>query len=226
MSVQEVIVEPRSLPRNKTITITTPISVEWSDLSVVVTPREGLLGQKKLPEKTLLQPTSGFAAPHSMVAIMGPSGCGKTTMLDAIASRLTADKIRGCVTFGGTDLTMDQRQHLVSYVTQEDHMIGVFSVDETLWHAARLTHGFSKSKERLQHLVDETKEAVGLKSASGTKVGDIFRKGLSGGQKRRLSLAIELVKRPCVLVLDEPTSGLDSASAYGLMDNLLTLAKS
>ena len=113
----------------------------------------------------------------------------------------------------------------VSYVAQEDSLMGVFTVRETVRIAVRFYHGYGLSGKDLEALESKVLTTVGLTSAANTIVGDIFRKGLSGGQKRRLSLAVELVKEPKVLILDEPTSGLDSASAFGIMTSMTSLAK-
>ena len=99
----------------------------------------------------------------------------------------------------------------------------MFTVAESLRFAVRFYHGYGAADTAT--LEAEALSLVGLESARETLVGDIFRKGLSGGQKRRLSLAVELVKQPAVLILDEPTSGLDSASAFGVMGRLRAMAK-
>lgn len=191
--------------------------LEWKDLSVVV--------KKGKAQKTILKPITGLAEPGHVLAIMGPSGSGKTTMLDALAGRLLLSKRRGSVTINGFVPTQSQREALVSYVPQEDSMMGAFTVRESLCFAMRFHYGFRLSRDKCQDIINDTLDLVGLRNAADTVVGDVFRKGLSGGQKRRLSLGVELVKKPSVLVLDEPTSGLDSASAFGVMDGLVKLAK-
>jgi len=199
-----------------------PLSMEWSDLTVTV--KIGGFLKKKVPLQ-ILAPCSGTASPGDLLAIMGPSGSGKTTLLDALANRLTSDKVKGKVTYGGATFSASEQHKHVSYVAQDDSLMGVFTVTETLVQAARFCYGYSISGAKLTEIVDEAIETVGLASAAHTIVGDIFRKGISGGQKRRLSLAVELIKKPSVLIVDEPTSGLDSASAYGVMRNLTALCK-
>mmetsp|Transcript_25681 Transcript_25681/g.82935 ORF Transcript_25681/g.82935 Transcript_25681/m.82935 type:complete len:560 (+) Transcript_25681:80-1759(+) len=199
-----------------------PISMEWSDISVTVRVG-GMLKTKAL--KQILAPTSGSASPGDLLAIMGPSGSGKTTLLDALANRIASSKVEGTVTFNGSAFSASERHQHISYVSQDDSLLGVFTVTETLQQAARFCYGYSQSSAQLKAVIEEAIETVGLRSAAHTVVGDIFRKGLSGGQKRRLSLAVELVKKPSILIIDEPTSGLDSASAYGIMHNLTLLCK-
>jgi ABC-type multidrug transport system ATPase subunit len=199
-----------------------PVSIEWSDISVTV--RVGGMLKTKT-SKQILAPTSGSASPGDLLAVMGPSGSGKTTLLDALADRLASSKVDGKVTFNGCTFSASERHRHISYVAQDDSLLGVFTVTETLLQAARFCYGYSLSSAQLKSVIDEAIETVGLRSAAHTVVGDIFRKGLSGGQKRRLSLAVELVKKPSILIIDEPTSGLDSASAYGVMHNLTLLCK-
>lgn len=206
--------------------ITHPLGCEWVDLSVSVRVKKRNKGERGVTMKQLVQPTSGYAQSGDLLAVMGPSGSGKTTLLDAIAGRMKSSAVGGSITFDGSVLTDSQHQAFVSYVAQEDSLLGVFTVSETLRMALRFRYGYNmKSEAELKSLESHALKLVGLTSAAGTKVGDIFRKGLSGGQKRRLSLAVELVKAPKVMVLDEPTSGLDSASAFGIMSSLTALAK-
>ena len=128
---------------------------------------------------------------------MGPSGSGKTTLLDAVSGRTKKDKVSGTVSFNGrADIPFAQRNRLLSYVAQEDSLLGVFTVAESLRFAVRFYHGYGTADT--EALEVEALSLVGLESARDTIVGDIFRKGLSGGQKRRLSLAVELVKQPAV----------------------------
>jgi ABC-type multidrug transport system ATPase subunit len=98
------------------------------------------------------------------------------------------------------------------------------TVGGTMSQYVTLNYGFSIDKELRTHLIDEILELSGLTNQKNTPVGDVFRKGCSGGQKRRLSIALELVARPKVLVLDEPTTGLDSASAYHIITKLKSIA--
>lgn len=114
---------------------------------------------------------------------------------------------------------------LMSYVAQEDSLMGVFTVRETLWFAARLYYGYTaKTKNQIEIQIETLIDSMGLRASADTVVGNIFKKGLSGGQQKRLSVAIELISSPPIILLDEPTSGLDSASAYAIMKELRRLA--
>mmetsp|Transcript_15619 Transcript_15619/g.51119 ORF Transcript_15619/g.51119 Transcript_15619/m.51119 type:complete len:606 (+) Transcript_15619:65-1882(+) len=172
----------------------------------------------RVPGKTIVEGLSGVASSGQVTAIMGPSGCGKTTLLDILANRVDKTKkgrsLTGSVTVNGVVKGGPRR----AYVQQEDALVGVLTTKETLGVAAK----FAKAPPgRVLELLRE----FGLESAKDTLVGTIFHKGLSGGQKRRLSIAVELVSRPRVVLADEPTSGLDSASAFAVVDQLRKVAK-
>jgi ABC-type multidrug transport system ATPase subunit len=124
----------------------------------------------------------------------------------------------------GLPLTQERRCAIMSYVAQEDTLMGQLTVLETLRTAARFVHGYSLSRAAFEACVREAVVRMGLVSCQDTLVGDIFRKGISGGQKRRLSIAIELISQPSCLLLDEPTSGLESASALAVVRLLRRLA--
>mmetsp|Transcript_35388 Transcript_35388/g.45636 ORF Transcript_35388/g.45636 Transcript_35388/m.45636 type:complete len:601 (+) Transcript_35388:78-1880(+) len=164
--------------------------------------------------KTILNDCSGQILRGQFAAIMGPSGSGKTTLLDVLASRVDGSRkgreLTGniCIKDGVT----------ARYVQQEDSLVGILTVRETLTVAARLA-------DIPLTRVDELLGDLGLSVCKDTKVGTIFFKGISGGQKRRLSIAIELVSSPSLLLLDEPTSGLDSASALQVVQLLSGLGK-
>ena len=122
----------------------------------------------------------------------------------------------------------DERfRQIASYVQQEHALQTPFTVRETMHYAADLLLPQSKySRQQRKDLVEETIAVLGLGSCSDTIVGDVFRKGLSGGQLRRLSIAVELIGNPSILLLDEPTSGLDSSAAANVMSHLTDLARS
>ncbi|EER18914.1 ATP-binding cassette transporter, putative [Perkinsus marinus ATCC 50983] len=197
-------------------------SLDWRDVTFEVT-RKSLLG-KKLGVKRILNNVSGSAAPGEVVAIMGPSGSGKTSLLDILADRVSSGKITGDILLNKISRTPISFRAVSAYVAQEDSLMGSFTVLETLRQSARLALpkqvSHDERERRVQHVVD----IMGLRSCENTLIGDVFRKGISGGQKRRVSAAIELLKSPSVLLLDEPTSGLDSASAYNIMEYLKNLA--
>ncbi|KAE8959620.1 hypothetical protein PF011_g30365, partial [Phytophthora fragariae] len=201
--------------------IRNPCVLSWSDLSYTV---KG----KKTPElswgtKTILDRVSGRCAPRELTAIMGPSGSGKTTLVDLLADRISSGDVSGVIEVNGTGRDPKTFRAVTSYVAQEDTLLGSFTVVETMRMAAKLSLPSTVTSHEVEIRVENVMDAMGLGTARDTLVGDIFRKGLSGGQKRRLSIAIELLSNPSILILDEPTSGLDSSAAHNVMKFLVKL---
>jgi ABC-type multidrug transport system ATPase subunit len=162
-----------------------------------------------------------------MMAIMGPSGCGKTTLLNFLAHR----EYSGSADVSGTVLINNQKpslsdvRRLSSYVECDDALIGALTVKETLYFAARLSLSASKSAAERQRRVNELLQAFGLTAASDTIIGTLVRKGISTGQKRRTSVAAQLISAPKILFLDEPTSGLDSEASFNVMSFVRDVAR-
>lgn len=174
--------------------------------------------QRTKETKKILAEVNADFLPNQVAAIIGPSGCGKSTLLDAICGRCRPPgKISGTVEFNGKpapwcentshssnrDRSLTKRY--ISYVPQHDSLMGSLTVMETLQFSAALYSGAS-SIERHRD-IDIVLDQMGLRSCANTKVGNVFFKGLSGGQQRRLSIGIELLAKSPALLLDEPTSG-------------------
>ena len=124
-------------------------------------------------------------------------------------------KREGRITLNGHDMTLSKFKKSCSYVPQQDNHWPYLTCREAIEFATELQHTYSP--EEKASLVDTLIKEMGLTSCQNTRVGNQFIQGLSGGQKRRLSLAIALVKKPAVILLDEPTSGLDAAAATSIM---------
>ncbi|KAL9608619.1 MAG: hypothetical protein Q9167_006562 [Letrouitia subvulpina] len=134
-------------------------------------------------------------------------------------------EVGGTVTVNGTQISSSTFRSLTSYVEQEDALIGSLTVRETLDFAARLSlPGTISKRERLRR-VDELLSAFGLQEQAHTVVGTPIRRGISGGQKRRLSIASQLITGPKVLFLDEPTSGLDSKASFEVIRYLKNVTR-
>ncbi|CEG35982.1 atp-binding cassette superfamily [Plasmopara halstedii] len=186
-----------------------PCVLSWKNLTYAVKTRKD--------RKLILNNVTGRCAPGELTAIMGPSGSGKTTLADLLADRISSGEMTGEIELNGTDRISTTFRALTSYVAQEDSLLGSFTVQETMSMAAKLSLPNKILVTQIETRVNEVIEAMGLTTCRHTLVGDIFRKGLSGGQKRRLSIAIELLSNPSILILDEPTSGLDSSATYNVM---------
>ncbi|KAH1158320.1 hypothetical protein AAZX31_11G092100 [Glycine max] len=188
----------------------------WEDLTVVV-PNFGNGHTRRL-----LDGLSGYAEPNRIMAIMGPSGSGKSTLLDALAGRLSRNVIMsGNVLLNGKKRRLDYG--VVAYVTQEDIMLGTLTVRETISYSANLRLPSTMTKEEVNDIIEGTIMEMGLQDCADRLVGNWHLRGISGGEKKRLSIALEILTRPSLLFLDEPTSGLDSASAYFVAQTLRNL---
>ncbi|KQJ97270.1 ABC transporter G family member 11 [Brachypodium distachyon] len=190
----------------------------WRDLTVTV-PAAGGGGTQ-----AVLEALTGYAEPGTMTALMGPSGSGKSTLLDALAGRLAANAF-----LSGTVLLNGRKANLsfgaAAYVTQDDNLMGTLTVRETISYSASLRLPDKMPMEEKRDLVEGTIVEMGLQDCADTVIGNWHLRGVSGGEKRRVSIALEILMRPRLLFLDEPTSGLDSASAFFVTQTLRGLAR-
>ncbi|KAI9346933.1 P-loop containing nucleoside triphosphate hydrolase protein [Obelidium mucronatum] len=153
---------------------------------------------------------------------MGPSGAGKSTLLDVLAGRKgNVGAIKGTVFLNGLERPIKKYS---CYVTQDDSLIGCFTVRETVRWAVELNLPVMIKKNR-EEKVHAILSQFGLMKCADSIVGDAILKGISDGEKRRLSIAIQMVKEPKVIFLDEPTTGLDSAASFKVMEAIKDLAK-
>lgn len=159
----------------------------------------------------LLHGASLIIEPGELVAIAGGSGAGKTTLLVALAGVRPADE--GHVRFDGVDAYrhLDEFRTVLGYVPQDDIIHAELPLERTLRYAAALRLS-SASGDEIADAVDQSMAQLGLTEHAGTRVG-----ALSGGQRKRASIAVELLTRPRVFFLDEPTSGLDPATGADLI---------
>jgi ATP-binding cassette subfamily G (WHITE) protein 2 len=167
----------------------------------------------------VLKGVSGVLRPGTLTAIMGPSGCGKSTMLDVLASTKNVGLIQGDVRLNGRPRDGHFRS-LCAYVMQEDCCHKTLTVRETLFFTAALRLGPHVSREERLARIRDTMADVDLTHVADTKIGDDVSGGLSGGQRRRVTIAIELISQPTLVLLDEPTSGLDAYGAQQVVSSL------
>ena len=169
--------------------------------------------------KRVLNDVSLTVRPGQLVAIVGGSGAGKTMLLEALAGVRPAE--RGSVLFDGVDLyaNLDSFRTLLGYVPQDDIIHAELPLEQTLRYAAMLRLPGSVSKQEIDAAVGRAMDALDLTARAPVRVG-----ALSGGQRKRASIAVELLTDPHVFFLDEPTSGLDPASGAELLRVLRILA--
>ena len=154
---------------------------------------------------------------YELLAIMGGSGTGKTTLLSLLNGTLRPQQ--GTITINGHDISEPEAKDLIGFVPQDDLLIEELTVYENLWFTAKLCFEGMPDQE-IDKRVMNTLKVLGLDAAKDLKVGSAINKFISGGQRKRLNIALELIREPAVLFLDEPTSGLSSADTETVI-NLL-----
>jgi ABC-type multidrug transport system ATPase subunit/pSer/pThr/pTyr-binding forkhead associated (FHA) protein len=176
--------------------------------------------------KILLDKISFKALPGDMIALMGPSGAGKTTLLLALNGYLPPSS--GLVRINGENLyaIYDNLRGSIGYVPQDDIVHPELTVFEAVRYSARFRLPPDYSNEEIDRLVDETLRQLGLEGVRNLQIGKPEKKILSGGQRKRVNIALELVTDPVILFLDEPTSGLAADDTTALINLLHDLAKS
>jgi ABC-type multidrug transport system ATPase subunit len=178
----------------------------------------------EVPGRRLIDEVSLTIYPSELVGLMGPSGAGKTTLLSALNGYLRPTQ--GAVFFNGQDLyaSYDRFRAHLGYVPQDDIMHSNLTVRQALTFTARLRLPTDTRPAEIAQRVDGVLEQLQLTDAADVLIGSAERKGISGGQRKRVNLAMELLTDPFVLFLDEPTSGLSSEDALMVMRLLRRLA--
>ncbi|KAJ7742944.1 P-loop containing nucleoside triphosphate hydrolase protein [Mycena maculata] len=172
--------------------------------------------------KLLVDDVSVTVRAGELLAIMGPSGAGKSTLLDLMAFRKTPlDGALVCL--NGEALNARNMQQMSTFVEQEDALLGVLTVRESVSYALRLHLPMLPLRE-VAARVNRVLTALGLQSCANQRIGTPISRGISGGQKRRVTAACAMITFPRILLLDEVTSGLDSTSAREVMSAIRTLA--
>jgi ABC-type multidrug transport system ATPase subunit/pSer/pThr/pTyr-binding forkhead associated (FHA) protein len=176
-------------------------------------------------KKVLLDRVSFKALPGDLIALMGPSGAGKTTLLLALNGYLPPTS--GQVLINGSDLytIYDALRGSIGYVPQDDIVHPELTVFEAVKYSARFRLPPDYSEEEIVRRVDDTLRDLGLESVKNLQIGKPERKVLSGGQRKRVNIALELVTDPVILFLDEPTSGLAADDTTAIVNLLAELAR-
>ncbi|EFB28204.1 hypothetical protein PANDA_000194, partial [Ailuropoda melanoleuca] len=161
-----------------------------------------------------------------MLAIIGSSGCGRVSLLDVITGRDHGGKIKsGQIWINGQPSTPQLVRKYVAHVRQHDQLLPNLTVRETLAFVAQLRLPRTFSQAQRDERVDDVIAELRLRQCANTRVGNAYVRGVSGGERRRVSIGVQLLWNPGILILDEPTSGLDSFTAHNLVKTLSRLAK-
>ncbi|XP_020696191.2 ABC transporter G family member 23 [Dendrobium catenatum] len=180
------------------------------------------------PKPTEVLKSISFSAQSGgeLLAIVGPSGAGKSTLLRIVSGRVQRSSFNpNSISFDGMPLKSPGRlRRLCGFVTQEDNLLPLLTVKETLMFSAKFRLKGVSSKER-EERVRSLMEELGLHHIANSYVGDEEIRGISGGEKKRLSIGVDVIHNPPILLLDEPTSGLDSSSALQVIDLLTSMSR-
>ncbi|RZC76970.1 hypothetical protein C5167_001134 [Papaver somniferum] len=165
--------------------------------------------------KYLMRCVTGKIRPGRVSAVMGPSGAGKTTFLNALAGKATGCKKTGLILINGKNVSIHSYRKIIGFVPQDDIVHGNLTIEENLMFSAncRLSADMPKADKVLIIVID----SLGLQHVIDSLVGTAENRGISGGQRKRVNVGMEMVMEPSLLILDEPTSGLDSSSSQLLL---------
>ncbi|KAI0342609.1 hypothetical protein BDW22DRAFT_1357055 [Trametopsis cervina] len=190
-----------------------PASLHFSDISY------------QLGDHLILDKISGSVKPGQLMAIMGASGAGKSTFLDILARKNKRGNVGGRTLVNGREVPDSEFRKVIGFVDQEDTLMSTLTVYETVLYSAllRLPREMSLAAKKFRTL--ETLHELGILGIKDSRIGSSGHRSISGGEKRRVSIACELVTSPSILFLDEPTSGLDAFNALSVVDSLVSLAR-
>ncbi|XVF02815.1 hypothetical protein REPUB_Repub04eG0206600 [Reevesia pubescens] len=197
-----------------------PVTITWRNINC------SLSDKHSKSVRFLLKNVRGEAKPGRLLAIMGPSGSGKTTLLNVLAGQILASPrlhLSGLLEVNGKPSS--NKAYKFAYVRQEDLFFSQLTVRETLSLASELQLPEISSVEERDEYVNNLLFKLGLVSCADSIIGDAKVRGISGGEKKRLSLGCELIASPSVIFADEPTTGLDAFQAEKVMETLRQLAQ-
>ena len=178
--------------------------------------------------KQILTENSGFVQGGELCAIVGPSGSGKTSLLNILAARIrskgSAQRVSGTILLDGQPISGAALRKRIAYVMQQDLLCPTQTPREALLFSAVLRLPSTMPLAEKSALVEKMLADLGLLGCADTFIGDEMIRGVSGGEKKRTSIGVELVMKPKLVFLDEPTSGLDSFASFSVVKKLRDLA--
>jgi ABC-type multidrug transport system ATPase subunit len=165
--------------------------------------------------KSVLSHITGTVRPGELLAIMGASGAGKSTLLDILARKDKSGTVTGDIYVNGHSIDDNSYRRVVGYVDQEDTLLSTLTCYEVVLYSALLRLPREMSRQAKVYRTLETMNELGILGIKDSRIGESGKRSISGGEKRRVSIACELVTGPSILFLDEPTSGKSPSVIYG-----------
>eukprot|EP01103_Thecamoeba_quadrilineata_P005447 TRINITY_DN15243_c0_g1_i1.p1 TRINITY_DN15243_c0_g1~~TRINITY_DN15243_c0_g1_i1.p1 ORF type:complete len:644 (+),score=100.96 TRINITY_DN15243_c0_g1_i1:141-2072(+) len=202
-----------------------PVTLSWENVTYTIAVKSGPIWKKETKDKVLLNNVSGMVKPGQLLAIMGSTGAGKSTLLDVLVGYKNTGQLNGDIKINGQPRNSHFKR-MAGYVTQDDCLMETQTVRETLQFCANIKLPQYLSQEERERRVQNVIDELRLTKVSESFVGSQFVRGISGGEKKRVSIGCELITDPGLLFLDEPTTGLDAYNSLVIMELLNTLAKS
>lgn len=194
------------------------LSFEWNNINFSIT--------KKEKEHKILQNLSGEVKSGELLAILGPSGSGKTSFLNVLSNKVKREKyitLTGKITLNNKLQSKINFKNISAFVEQDDILYPQMTVHESLLMTARMRLPSDISINNKKQMVDNLVRKLGLSDVKDSKIGNVLKRGISGGEKKRTCIGLELLTKPLIIFLDEPTSGLDSYQAKNIIQILKDL---
>ncbi|KAJ3146015.1 ATP-binding cassette sub- G member 1 [Geranomyces variabilis] len=183
-----------------------------------------MFASQPMKQKVILNSVSGVFRAGRLTAVMGASGAGKTSLLNVLAGQTDGGHTTGNIYTNKAKVTGDQMRKGSGFVFQDDVILPTMTTREAIAMSATLRLGDAVSQADKDRRVDEMLDLLNLRKCANTVIGSPTLKGVSGGERKRVAIAMELLIEPTILFLDEPTSGLDSFTAYSVINILKNLA--
>ncbi|PWA60640.1 ABC-2 type transporter family protein [Artemisia annua] len=224
MEAQSSDIEAQSSPLFKQVN--DPVTLKFHDVVYSINmEKQGWFNKKnkESTEKQILKGVTGTVSPGEMLAMLGPSGSGKTTLLTALGGRL-GGKLRGTISYNGKPFNSIMKRN-TGFVTQDDVLYPHLTVTETLVFTALLRLPNSLTIQQKVEQAEAVINQLGLTRCKTSIIGDALVRGVSGGERKRVSIGQEMLINPSLLFLDEPTSGLDSTTAQTIVSTLSELTR-
>ncbi|NXP24697.1 ABCG2 protein, partial [Scytalopus superciliaris] len=195
----------------------------FHNICYCVNTKTGFLCSRKTATKEVLRDVNGIMRP-GLNAILGPTGSGKSSLLDILAARKDPHGLSGDILINGAPQPANFKC-TSGYVVQDDVVMGTLTVRENLTFSAALRLPKSVKQQEKKERVNQIIKELGLSKVADSKVGTQFTRGVSGGERKRTNIGMELITDPAILFLDEPTTGLDASTANAVLLLLKRMAK-